>query len=185
MYKIVPFSDDLDLEEFYTKARDKGFENNSSRFWLKDCFRNERESQTWILYYNNRPVGSVAAHSFDEMGQNAYRIAVRTCVFSDELPINNLRTIKGITTHQNVTAQFLIPTCIEWAGRDKRLFITSNDSEVGSQRLVHKIFFPALEKTGQVELVCEMEYRGTWQSVWQLNVNRFYEELEKHGKWQN
>jgi hypothetical protein len=184
MYKVVPFSDDLDLEEFYSKAKAKGFENNSSRFWLKDCFRNERESQTWILYYNDKPVGSVAAHSFDDMGADAYRIAVRTCVFSDELPINNLRTLKGITSHQNATAQFLIPTCIEWAGRDKRLFITSNDSEVGSQRLVHKIFFPALEKTGQAELVCEMEYRGTWQSVWQLNVSKFYEELEKHGKWQ-
>jgi len=184
MYKIIPFSDDLDLEEFYSKAKAKGFENNSSRFWLKDCFRNETESETWILYYNDKPVGSVAAHSFPEMGENAYRIAARTCVFTDELPLNNLRTVKGITTHQNATAQFLIPTCIEWAGKDKNLYITSNENEGGSQRLVHRIFFPALVKTGQAELATEMEYRGTKQSVWKINVDRFYEELEKHGKWQ-
>lgn len=184
MYKIIPFSDHLDLEEFYAKAKTKGFENNSSRFWLKDCFRNEAESETWILYYDNKPVGSVAAHSFPEMGESAYRIAARTCVFTDELPLNSLRTVKGITTHQNATAQFLIPTCIEWAGRDKDLYITSNENESGSQRLVHRIFFPALVKTGQAELACEIEYRGTKQSVWKINVKRFYEELEKHGKWQ-
>ena len=184
MYKIIPFSDDLDLDDFYAKAKAKGFENNSSRFWLKDCFRNEKESQTWILYYNDNPVGSVAAHSFPEMGENAYRIAARTCIFTDELPINSLRTITGIVTHQNATAQFLIPACIDWAGRNNDLYITSNENESGSQRLVHRIFFPALVKTGQAELACEMEYRGTVQSVWKINVNRFYEELEKQGKWQ-
>ena len=52
MYKIVPFSDDLDLEEFYKNAKQRGYENNSNKFWLKDCFRNEKENQTWILYYN-------------------------------------------------------------------------------------------------------------------------------------
>ena len=109
MYKILPFTDNLDLEEFYKKAEQKGYENNTSRFWLKDCFRNEQESETWILYYNGNPVGSVAAHSFPEMGEGAYRIAARTCVFTDELPLNTLRTVKGITTHQNATAQFLIP----------------------------------------------------------------------------
>ncbi len=183
MYKIGPFTDDLDLDEFYKKAEQKGYENNTSRFWLKDCFRNEQESETWILYYNDNPVGSVAAHSFPEMGERAYRIAARTCVFTDELPLNTLRTVKGITTHQNATAQFLIPACIEWAGKDNNLYITSNENEGGSQRLVHRIFFPALVKTGQAEKTCELEYRGTTQTVWKLNVDRFYEEMGKHGRW--
>jgi hypothetical protein len=183
MYKIIPFSDDLDLEEFYTKALAKGYENNSSRFWLKDCFRNEAESETWILYYKDKAVGSVAAHSFPEMGENAYRIAARTCIFTDEIETNTLRTRNQIITHQHATGQFLIPACIEWAGRDKDLYITSNKLEAGSQRLVHSIYFPAMEKSGQVENCGEIEYRGATQTVWKLNVERFYEELEKHGRW--
>lgn len=183
MYKIVPFSDQLDLEEFYARALEKGYENNSSRFWLKDCFRNERESETWILYYDNKAVGSVAAHSFPEMGDRAYRIAARTCVFTDEIATNTLRTRNQIITHQHVTAQFLIPVCIEWAGRDNDLYITSNDLESGSQRLVHRIYFPAMAESGQVERCGELDYRGTLQTVWKLNVDRFYEELNKHPVW--
>lgn len=183
MYKIIPYSDDLDLDDFYINAQVKGFENNSSRFWLKDCFRNERESQTWILYYNEKAVGSVAAHSFDEMGKDCYRIAARTCVLTHLLPTDTLRTRNQIVTQQHVTGQFLFPVCIEWAGRDKNLYITSNNLEGGSQRLVHNIYFPAMVKTGQAEHICDMMYRGSMQSVWKLNVDRFYEELEKHGRW--
>jgi hypothetical protein len=183
MYKIVPFSDDLDLEEFYTKALAKGYENNSSRFWLKDCFRNEVESETWILYYKDKAVGSVAAHSFLEIGDNAYRIAARTCVLTDEIDTPTLRTRNQIITHQHATGQFLIPACIEWAGRENNLYITSNKLEAGSQRLVHNIYFPAMEKSGQVENCGEIEYRGATQTVWKLNVERFYAELNKYPRW--
>jgi hypothetical protein len=183
MYKIVPWTADLDLTEFYATAASKGFVNNASQQMLVDCFRNEREKQVWILYYNNLAVGSVAAHSFDEMGDNCYRIAVRTCVFTDHLPTTTLRTRNQIVTHQHVTAQFLIPVCIEWAPANARLFITSNESDVGTQRLVHRIFGPAMQATGQMERVAQMLYRGTEQTVWQLYPNKFLEELGKYPRW--
>jgi len=183
MYKIIPFSDDLDLEIFYRKAKGKGFINNASKHMLVDCFKKERKHQTWILYYNNNPVGSVAAHSFDEMGKNSYRIAARTCVLTDEIPTPTLRTRNQIVTQQHVTGQFLIPACIEWAGKKNNLYITSNNLEGGSQRLVHNVYFPAMVKTGQAEEICEMEYRGTWQTVWKLDVKKFYQTLNAHPRW--
>ena len=163
MYKVVPWSLDLDLSEFYKHAEIKGFVNNSSQAMLIDCFKNEREKQVWILYNDDIALGSVAAHSFDDiMGPNSYRIATRTCVFSDLLPetiqrqsdylkINGLRTVNQITTHQNITSQFLIPVCIEWAPSGSNLYITSNENSAGTQRLVHRIFGPAMEKTGQMK----------------------------------
>lgn len=183
MYKIVPFSDDLDLENFYRNAGERGFHNNANRHMLVDCFRNERAHQTWILYYDYEPVGSVAAHTFDEMGDYAYRIAARTCVFTDRISTPSLRTRNQIITHQHVTGQFLIPICIEWAGRKNDLYITSNNLESGSQRLVHNIYFPAMADSGQVEQICELNYRGTLQTVWKINVDRFYEELTKYPRW--
>lgn len=183
MYEIKVWTPELDLAEFYKKAAERGFENNSNQNIMIDCFRNEREWCVWIIYYNGVAVGSVAAHSFDEMGPDCYRIAARTCVLTHLLPTDTLRTRNQIVSQQHVTGQFLFPACIEWAGRDKNLFITSNNLEGGSQRLVHNVYFPAMVKSGQAEHICDMMYRGTIQSVWKLNVDRFYEELEKHGRW--
>jgi hypothetical protein len=184
MYKVIPWSPDLNLTEFYATASARGFVNNASQKMLVDCFNNEREKQVWILYYNKIPVGSVAAHSFDEMGPNSYRIAARTCVFTDLLPLNTLRTANQIVTHQHVTSQFLIPTCIEWAPKGSNLYITSNENDAGTQRLVHRIFGPAMEKSGQMKRVKELFYRGTTQTIWQLLPDRFYEELGKYSRWQ-
>lgn len=184
MYKVVPWTPTLELEEFYASAAARGFVNNASQKMLVDCFNNEREKQVWILYYNDQAVGSVAAHSFDNvMGEDAYRIAVRTCVFTDKLPTNTLRTRNQIVTHQHVTSQFLIPTCIEWCPPWANLYITSNENDAGTQRLVHRIFGPAMEETGQMKRITEIEYRGTNQTVWQLFPDVFYKELEKYPRW--
>lgn len=183
MYKIVKWSNDLDLTEFYDTAKNKGFLNNSSQEKMIDCFNNEAEKCVWILFYNEKAVGSVAAHSFPEMGENCYRIAARTCVFTDLLPLQGLRTRNEIVTHQHATSQFLIPACIEWCPKDSRMFITSNESSVGTQRLVHCIFGPSMERTGQMNRVCELEYRGMKQTIWELFPDKFYEELNKYPRW--
>lgn len=183
MYKIIPWTPDLDLTDFYTEADRRGFVNNASQKMLVDSLAKEKEWCVWILYYNDKAVGSVGAHSFPEMGEDAYRIAVRTCVFSDMLPLDTLRTRNQIVTHQHVTSQFLIPACIEWVPSGSNLFITSNESSVGTQRLVHRIFGPAMEATGQMCRISEMNYRGTLQTVWQLYPEKFLEELSKYKRW--
>ena len=183
MYKIIPWTPDLDLTEFYATAKAKGFANNASQKMLVDSLAKETEWCVWILYYNDTAVGSVGAHSFPEMGDNAYRIAVRTCVFSDHLPIDTLRTRNQIVTHQHVTSQFLIPVCIEWVPNGSNMYITSNENSAGTQRLVHRIFGPAMESTGQMKRITKIEYRGTEQTVWQLYPDKFLSELEKNSRW--
>jgi hypothetical protein len=184
MYKLVPWTPELNLENFYRNATDKGYDNNSSQTVLVDCFNNEREKQVWILYYNNQPVGSVAAHSFPEMGANAYRICARTCVLTDHTHFNHLRTLKKtIQQHQNITAQYYIPQCIGWAGASKDLYISSNESAAGSQRLVHNIYCPALEKIGTLSNCGTIDYRGTEQTVWKLNVFEFFRQLSLLPRW--
>lgn len=183
MYKIVPWSNEIDLTEFYTIANSKGFSNNASQKMLVDSLAKEKEWNVWILYYNDNAVGSVAAHSFPEMGDNAYRIAARTCVFTDMIPTSSLRTRNQIVTHQHVTSQFLIPVCIEWVPLNAKLYITSNESSVGTQRLVHNIFAPAMEHTGQMKKIKDMLYRGTTQTVWELFPDKFNEALNAHPRW--
>ena len=183
-FKIIPWNAEIDLSSFYEQAERRGFMNNANQKMLVDSLAKEKEWCVWILYYNNTAIGSVGAHSFPEMGDNCYRIAVRTCVFSDMLPMDTLRTRNQIVTHQHVTSQFLIPACIDWAPKGSRLFITSNESSVGTQRLVHRIFGPAMEATGQMKRVAQMLYRGTEQTIWQLYPDKFNKELAKYKRWQ-
>jgi hypothetical protein len=187
MFKIVPWSEDLDLDWFYQEAAKRGFSNNFSQKTLVDCFKQEREKQVWILYHQDLPIGSVAAHSFDDvMGPNSYRIAARTCVFTDKItgPYGNaLRTPSVITKHQNPTSQFLIPTCIDWCPPGSNLYITSNNSSVGTQRRVHNIFGPLLEKQGVMKKIKDLYYRGLEQTVWQFFPDRFSLEISKYPRW--
>ena len=179
MYNIIPWSPNLDLSEFYLEAKNKGFTNNSNQTSMVDCFKNEKEWRVWILYYNNRAVGSVAAHQIDE----GYRICARTCVLTQLLPTNTLRTRNQIINHQHITAQYFIPTCIAWVPNDTDLYITSHPSNVGTQRLVHTIWAPSLEKTGVLTRTFEKEYRGHLQTFWKLNVNVFLQQLADNPRW--
>jgi hypothetical protein len=178
MYSIVKWTSELDLTDFYAEAGRRGFLNNASQKAMIDCFRNERDWCVWILYYNNRAVGSVGAHSMEE----GYRICARTCVLSDLLPLDTLRTRNQIVTHQHVTAQYFMPACIEWAPPWEDLYITSHPSSVGTQRLVHNIWGPSLEKTGVLTKAFEKEYRGHLQTFWRVNSFVFLKQLEQV-KW--
>jgi len=182
MYKIVEWSTDLDLSEFYREAGERGFANNSSQKAMIDCFRNEPEFNAWILYQDDKAVGFVASHSFNVMGPNSYRVLARTCTFGTARQNGGLITPKKlISEHQNLTDQFLLPACINWAKGD--LYATSNESTVASQRLVHRHYFPTLAKLGIVERVCEMNYRNTDQTVWRIYPDKFLANLERYPRW--
>lgn len=186
MFEIKKWTPELDLTKFYATAAAKGFANNASQQMLVDSLSKEKEWSVWILYYNNKAIGSVGAHSFPEMGNNAYRIAVRTCVFTDELDGaygTALRTKSVITENQNPTAQFLIPTCIEWCPPGSKLYITSNESSIGTQRKVHNIFGPLMERHGMMKRTTDINYRGHVQTVWELFADNFYKTLNKYPRW--
>lgn len=184
MYKLVDWTPDLDLTEFYKEASERGFANNSSQKAMIDCFRNEKLWKAWILFQDNKAIGSVVAHSFDDvMGYGSFRVLARTCTFGTARPNGGLITPKKlIAEHQNLTDQFLLPACISWTGTEN-IYATSNDSRVASQRLVHRHYFPTLEKIGIVERVKEVNYRYTDQTVWKIYGDRFLENLKRYPRW--
>lgn len=184
MYNLVEWRKDLDLSYFYRECKKRGFENNTSQEKMIDCFRNEKNWNAWILYFNDTPIGSVAAHSFDEvMGDSTYRILTRTCSFREFAPIKGLTTTKKlIEKHQNFTDQFFLPKCLEWTG-DARVFATSNESNVASQRLVNNYYFPTLHNLGLVEKIDTVYYRGLRQQVWEVFKKPFLQHLNLFPRW--
>jgi hypothetical protein len=79
--------------------------------------------------------------------------------------------------------RYYIPQCIGWAGPSKNLYITSNESATGSQRSVHNIYCPALEKIGTLSNAGVIEYRGIEQTVWKLDVFKFFQQLSLLPRW--
>ena len=185
MHKIVEWSEDLDLSEFYSEATRRGFVNNANQKVMIDCFRNEREWKAGILYEGERAIGSVAAHSFDDVVPGGYRILTRVCTFAEARKDKGLITPKRLVAqHQNLTDQFLLPACLEWAEGKGRVYATSNKSKEASQRLVHSYYFPTLEKIGVVSKHYEkVHYRHTDQTVWEIHPDKFYENLNRYPRW--
>lgn len=183
MYKIKKYSEKLDLIDFYRLADERGFYNNNSKEKIIDTWQHMERWQVWFLYYNDIIVGSIAAHSLEELGVlgDAYRIAARTCTFDDLTgERKSLRTANTIIArHQNLTAQFLLPLCVEWAGKDKDLYISSNENDTGTQKYVHRLYCPGLRKVNVLEDPVELEYRGAIQSFWRMNVSEFYRQMEE------
>jgi hypothetical protein len=182
MFEITEYNDLINLTKFYKEAEQRGFYNNASKKMLIDSISNEQEWNVWLLYYNKQIVGTTAAHSLDIMGKNCYRIAARSCVFTDKTHRRGHTLRKDIVRHQNPTSQFLIPACIEWK-LNSNLYITSNEHEQGTQRQVHKIFCPALEKSGCLTREAEKQYRGHKQTFWKLNIDVYYKQLIEFGRW--
>ena len=184
-FKLVPYSNDLNLETFYQTANQKGFVNNSTKKMLVDSLSQEDRYQVWMLLWNDKVIGSTAAHSFPEMGPDSYRIACRICTFTDELPkeYQVVRTRDTIRNHQTTTQQFFQPAGIRWAGENKNYYVTTNENAEGTQRLVHSIVAPTLESVGVYTRVKDMDYRGTLQTVWRVNADVYFKQLEQVKQW--
>lgn len=185
MFELIEWKENLDLLEFYNECSKRGYENNSSQKKMIDCFKNEKTWNCWILYFKDKAIGSVAAHSFNEvMGPNTTRVLTRTCAFREYAPNKGLITPRTIKNHQNFTDQYFLPKSIEYA-EGNRIFATSNESSVGSQRLVNNYYFPTLQKLGLVKLVDKVFYRGLEQNVWEIFKQPFLQHLNKYPRWIN
>lgn len=188
MFYLKEWSKDLDLTEFYIRCKERGYTNNFSEKKLVGSIQKESEWNCWILYSDSTPIGSVAAHSFDDvMGPNTYRILVRTCAFTEYSPTEGLHIVtkQRAKQHQHFTNQFFVPACLDWAG-DNRVFATSNGSpttEMKTQRLVHNYYFPMLEKMELVTRVGTFDYKNAPQTVWEIHKDKFLEHLNQYPRW--
>ena len=181
MYKVVRWNESIDLTDFYAKAEQKGFLNNSNRHMLIDCFNNEREYYLNLLYENDTIIGCQVVHSFDDVaGPGAYRSG-RTCTVGGSRRLLGRATI---TKMQNYVDQFLHPASfklIESLGGTH--YSTSNILKVGSQEKVNRTYFKELERQGIVTYVKDIEYRNTPQTLWRFNNERFWKLKSIYPSW--
>lgn len=185
MYQIKEYQKNMDLSFFYDLCLKKRFMNNSSPLRLIDTFKQQKFYKLWILFYNNLPVGTTAAHDFDDvMGENSYRICVRTCLLSEMLPIKHVRNKNVIINHQNIVSQIFIPVTLGVLPSGSKCYITSSDKDEASMKKVNVIWTKLLSRQGVLEKVKDVFYRGTTQTVWLLNNQQFFKQLDQSAQWE-
>lgn len=183
-YRLVEYSPTLDLSDFYQESARRGLDNNCSQSSMFDCFNNEKQWNGWLVEYQNRYIGGVCLHSFDDvMGPNSYRIYARAC-FHTELSQKPSGFVKShFTQLQNIGLQLFTPVSIEWAGVNKHFYGSSNSRDVGSGKMVNDIWFPRLADRGIFTWTCEVKYRGHLQNIWKLNIEEYCNQIKKVPHW--
>lgn len=178
-----------DLSQWFATAEKKGYYNNSSAEMLFNLLETEEDAKLFLLYYKDNIVGNVIAHkikSLNILGKNAFRIAARLCVANNlidgEREFKSLRSVNQEINHDHVSAQFLYPACIEYAGRENPLYISTLNDPIASQRAIHKRWAPYWHRMGILDAPIELEYRMKFQSFWKFNVENFYSSLRQQ-RW--
>lgn len=185
-YKLEIYNGTQDLTEFCLIAKQRGYFNNSNKKILIDYIAKHEDATLYLLYYKDKIVGTSLSHSLKELGvlgKNAYRIAARTCLIPHD-NITRMYTHNQIKTHQGPAPQLLIPVCIEHVGKDKPLYISSNENATGTQQHVHHLYCPLMKKIGILKEPIELEYRGTFQYFWRVDVDEYYKQLNQYG-WES
>lgn len=180
MLRLIDFDEDLDLSFFYKECDKKGWKNNNSQKRIYDKFKKYDKHNTWILYEEMLPVGSVVAHSFDEYEKGSFRVLATTCVLEEFTTYNSLGHVEEFKRHQHITARFYIPKMIEWCGINNNMYITTHPDEVGQMKKVHTFVMRMWTRWGLVEKKEDITYRDAKQSVWKLNAKEWLYQLDKY-----
>ena len=155
------------VQEFIFKCSLKGFKNNSS---LKEmrwdwCL----EEGAWYATYDNdfnHIIAMTGIHPF----KDGYRALYRGAQLSP-------RPIKGLNRYQMQSWGIYahLPLQIEFA-KGKPLYITTNTDRDNSGRMnrIHNSF-SAMARGKMVEWICNEQVFKSWQSIWKLNVDRYFE----------
>ena len=181
MLEILKFNKDLKLDTFFKECDKRGLVNNNSQERIYDSFKRYDKFQTWILFRDKNPVGSVVAHSFDDYKPGSFRILARTCILTDKIKFKRIGNFsEHFKQHQHVVPRYFVKTCIEWCGADSEMYFTTHPSETGKMKAVHNIITRFWSKMGLVKRIEDIEYRNSLQTVWKVNGRMFLDQINKY-----
>lgn len=159
----------LDIEVFLSKCADKGYNNNKSLQTIKFDWCINEGGCWWATYKNKEIISLSGIHPF----KDGYRALFRGAQLESRpyAPINKYQMqIWGMYAH--------LPMQIEWAKwqGNNNIYITTNvyNDASGTMNRMHKSF-NALEKSGVVEYCGDEEIFYTQQSVWKVNIEKYFE----------
>lgn len=162
------------VEKFLKKCSDLNYKNNVSLESIKWdwCLK---EGSWWATYNSNNEIISIS-------GMHPFKDGYRTLFRGAQ---TETRLVKGLNRYQFQSWPMYahLPMQIEWArwqGKDK-IYITTNVINDASGRMnrIHNSFAP-LHKAGVVDYLGDEEIFFTQQSVWLVNIEKYFEKRKIH-----
>ena len=156
------------VNKFLDVCTQKEFKNNTSLEVIKWSWC-KKEGSWWGTFNNKQLIALSGMHPF----KDGYRALFRGAQIET-------RPMKGLNRYQFQSWGFYahLPLQIEWArwqGKEN-IYITTNVENDASGRMnrIHKSF-TALQKAGVVDYLGDEEIFYTLQSVWKVNIDRYFD----------
>ena len=189
MFNIIQYSDQLDLSEFYQNARDQGFFRHAD----PSVFDYDRElrAQAWIIYKDNKPIGSFAAHTAfprpEFKGQLAYMIWNSMCILQHE-PIGKFGPRAFHYGHQNIMSQIVSPVCIKWVYEqegtdDINMYSAFIENRPPPYNKVADKFHHRYRQSGYVQFYQTSQIGADTVQWWSVDHKLFMRDHEASQKW--
>jgi len=163
-----------DLRWFCQVCAKLGYRNNSDFVKMKLDWCLETDGQFHLTYADKKLIAVSGCHPLPEIGSNTYRVLFRGATIE-----KNLLDVVSKTHMNSLVFLLHIPRQIEWAssrGADQ-FVITTNwvNPDITSMESSHRVM-KLLEKQGILEcLVEKTELFYTTQTVWKLNVEKYFQ----------
>jgi len=189
MFTVIPYSTDLDLSKFYRGAHEQGYFKHTS----PDIFDYSRElrAQAWVVYQDNNPIASFAAHTMiprpEFRGMIAYMIWNSMCVLKYDA-IKQYSPRQFYNQHQNFHSQIVSPTCINWVYEqegttDVEMFTSHTKNRPPPYNKIADVMRNFWIKNNLIKLWKESMINNESVEWIQVNHTKIIEELDSCPKW--
>lgn len=133
----------------------------------------------WCAAFDQDRIVSIAgAHELPEVSHNAYRLLFRGA----QLPGYTLGSGRDFFK-TGIHFGYMLPVQIEWAleqNPNAELYISTNvNNDGGKSKRANDIAAPLIAKRGVWHLEQTIELYNVPQSLWRINVSKYYEERSK------
>jgi hypothetical protein len=178
----VLFSDEHidDLDFFCSSCDLHGYKNNNSFDAMRLDWCLEKGGQFFLTYHAGIIISVSGCHPLPEIGPNTYRILFRGAT------LKNYQNLLGILSKTHMTSiPFYehIPLALDWAKDKASNFVIttnwSNPNGIESMSRSHSVL-GLLARQGIVDCMVEkVNLFYTDQTVWKLNVEKYFDAREK------
>jgi|TARA_B100000902_G_scaffold399096_1_gene468386 hypothetical protein len=171
------FATATDKDKVLQFCNSQSFSNNTSLEKMKWQWCLDTGAWT-VAIVCGRIVSIAGVHSLPEVSPNAYR-----CLFRGaQLPGHTMGTGRDFFK-TGIHFSYMLPMQMEWAlaqNPNAELYISTNvNDDGGKSKRANDIAAPLIAKRGVWHLEQTIELYNVPQSLWRINVSKYYEERAK------
>lgn len=164
------------LEQFCNQCQTQGYKNNQSVDSMRLDWCADQGGQFFLTYIDNIVVSVSGCHPLPELGEDVYRVLFRGATLQ---AYQNYLGVVSKTHMTSIPFYAHIPLALDWidTGIYKKIVITTNwnNPDIESMSKSHAVL-GLLARQGIVDcLVNKVNLFYTDQTVWQLNVDRYFQ----------